>query len=326
MLLLLALVVTGCVKQDENKTLKIVSTKEVTNDGRIIVEATFEDATRMFFRIISATEAEVTYANMFYFEDESDWKYEGDVVIPEEFTHFGQTYRVVGISGGAFNACEGLTSVEIPETVNKYIYGGAFAECSELVRVKMPSHIEEIDDAAFYGCKKLTSITLPEGMKTIYNYTFQGCESLASINVPNSVETIGLMAFAFCKNLTSVEMPSVYSLASGAFTSCENLKEINMPAMKHINRTSFGNCTNLQSIELPETLVELTDYAFRDCTSLTSVTCHATTPPVTNYPPQASDNPFLGCPLQEIKVPSTSVDAYKSAWGWSQFADIIVGF
>jgi hypothetical protein len=30
--------------------------------------------------------------------------------------------------------------------------------------------------------------------------------------------------------------------------------------------------------------------------------------------------------LQEIKVPQASVDAYKTAWGWSQFADIIVGF
>ena len=149
----LVVIVTGCGK-DEIKAPEIVSTKEEVNGGHIIVEATFDDASRMYFTIISSNEAEVTYANKFYFEDETDWKYEGDVVIPKEFTHYGQTYRVVGIGYIAFYGCESLTSVDIPETVSKYISNGAFANCSELVKVKMPA-MKYICQSAFAGCTSL---------------------------------------------------------------------------------------------------------------------------------------------------------------------------
>ena len=325
MIVSLVMVMTGCGKNNI-KTPQIVSTKEVANNGKIIVEATFDDASRMYFTIISSNEAEVTYANNFYFEDETDWKYEGDVVIPEEFTHYGQTYRIVGIGYIAFYGCESLTSVDIPETVSKCIYNGAFANCTELVKVKMPSRLEELGEGAFSGCKKLASINLPEGIGNIYQQTFSLCESLTSIHIPNSVEMVGFSAFAACKNLTSAEMPSVTTVAPWSFIGCENLKEIKMPAMKYISQTAFSGCLGLQSVELPATVKEVIGDAFSDCTSLTSVTCQATTPPITCYLEGTGDDPFVGCPMQEIKVPSASVDAYKAAEGWSKYADIIVGY
>lgn len=244
MMVSLVMMMTGCGK-DEIKAPEIVSTKEVVNGGHIIVEATFDDASRMYFTIVSSNEAEVTYANKFYFEDETDWKYEGDVVIPKEFTHYGQTYRVVAIGYIAFYGCESLTSVDIPETVSKYISNGAFANCSELAKVKMPSRLEELGEGAFSGCKKLASINLPEGISNIYQQTFSVCESLTSILIPNSVEKIDFSAFAICKNLTSVEMSSVTTVAPWSFVGCENLKEVKMPAMKYICQSAFAGCTSL---------------------------------------------------------------------------------
>jgi hypothetical protein len=325
MMVSLVVNITGCGK-DEIKAPEIVSTKEVVNGGHIIVEATFDDASRMYFTIISSNEAEVTYANKFYFEDETDWKYEGDVVIPKEFTHYGQTYRVVGIGYIAFYGCESITSVDIPETVSKYISNGAFANCSELVKVKMPSRLEELGEGAFSGCKKLTSINLPEGVKAIYQQTFSSCESLTSIHIPNSVETIGFSAFALCKNMETMEIPSVTTIAPWSFLGCENLKEIKMPAMKYISQSAFSGCTSLSSVVLPATTAEVMGHAFADCTSLTSVTCQATVPPITYQPFEPGDDPFIGCPIQEIKVQPICVDAYKTADGWKKYADFIVGY
>ena len=323
MSVLLVMAMVSCGK-DEVKTPQIISTREVNNSGNIIVEATFDDASRMCFQIISATQAEVSSAKKFYLEDSVYWKYEGNVVVPEEFTHFGQTYSVVGIGNSAFYDCEALVSVDIPETVD-YISGGAFADCAELETVKMPSRLEYIGQYAFAGCKELASIHIPEGIERIEMYTFTNCERLTSIRIPNSVEIVGYCSFYQCKNLASVEMPSVIGVLYGAFGVCENLKEIKMPAMQDISRYAFGGCTSLQSVELPSTLVIMDGYSFSNCTSLHSVICRATTPP-TNYDNSTtSDELFYGCPLQEIKVPSASVDAYKTDDIWRNYADIIVG-
>ena len=58
-------------------------------------------------------------------------------------------------------------------------------------------------------------------------------------------------------------------------------------------------------------------YTFRYCTSLKEVTFLHTTP-------QYYDDTLWNCPeLETIYVPDESVDAYKTATGWSQFASKI---
>ena len=85
---------------------------------------------------------------------------------------------------------------------------------------------------------------------------------------------------------------------------------------------AFHGCSNLASIDLPASIKWIEVHAFDECASLTSLTCRAVTPP--SFALVESD--YLLSRLQEIKVPRASVEAYKTAWGWSQFADIIVGY
>ena len=318
---LLVMVMFGCGKI---KTPQIISTREVANNGRIVVEATFDDASRMCFQIVSATEAEVSSAGNFYFEDSTYWKYEGNVVVPEEFTHYGQNYRVIGIGAGAFVGCESLASVDVPETVCKYIGSSAFANCTALVKVNLPTRVDVIGLWAFYGCEKLASISIPEGPKEIFTSTFGHCESLTTVRVPNSVEFIGVWSFSQCKNLTSVEMPAAVCVGTGAFSGCESLREIKMPAMEDVEDRAFSGCTSLSSVELPASTKAVFGDAFKDCASLKSVTCWAITPPMTCFPHETLDDPFTGCLLQKIMVPAQSVDAYKTADGWKKYTDIIM--
>ncbi|MBL1488787.1 hypothetical protein ELC62_30545, partial [Klebsiella pneumoniae] len=62
-------------------------------------------------------------------DKESRSFYSGDVVIPETVTYGGVTYKVTGIKSSAFNACENLTSVTIPNTVTE-IADNAFSYCT----------------------------------------------------------------------------------------------------------------------------------------------------------------------------------------------------
>jgi hypothetical protein len=54
--------------------------------------------------------------------------------------------------------------------------------------------------------------------------------------------------------------------------------------------------------------------AFYGCSSLTSITCEATTPPTLKWSVFDDTN---DCP---IYVPADSVDTYKAAENWSEYA------
>ena len=63
------------------------------------------------------------------------------------------------------------------------------------------------------------------------------------------------------------------------------------------------------------------EWAFAYCWSLTSVYCKAVTPPAGCY--DMFDGNASG---RKIYVPTESVDAYKSATGWSGYKSYIVGY
>ena len=91
--------------------------------------------------------------------------------------------------------------------------------------------------------------------------------------------------------------------------------------IKKIVDGAFYNCSSLTSINIPNSITSIGDYAFYGCDSLTSVYCRATTPP------QLGSNVFYNnASGRKIYVPRNSVDAYKSAAGWTSYAADIVGY
>ena len=87
-----------------------------------------------------------------------------------------------------------------------------------------------------------------------------------------------------------------------------------------IGELAFDRCRDLISITLPASVTFIDDYAFDGCDNLTTITVLAETPPTL-------DTSTLGDgmdDLAEIRVPATSVDAYKAAYGWKKYTEIIV--
>ena len=122
---------------------------------------------------------------------------------------------------------------------------------------------------------------------------------LTEYTIPNDVTSIGEFAFFGCSGLTSITIPdSVTSIRYKAFSAC-----------------------SLTSITIPDSVTSIGSYAFAYCSSLTSIYCKPTTPPTGDW-----DMFYNNASGRKIYVPRNSVDAYKSAKYWSNYADYIEGY
>ena len=198
----------------------------------------------------------------------------------------------------AYNAIA-LRTLDLSKNTNlRTIKEQALYKCSGLESVILPPTIETIEDDAFHKCPSLASINIPEGVKSIGSYAFAGASALTEIAIPQSVTTIGENAFA-ATGLHSIIIPEGVAV---------------------IEYATFYNCKSLNSIVLPSTITSIDDRVFDYCYELKEIHCKATTPPTLEMFSLLSN--ISG---RKIYVPHGSVEAYKTAEGWSDFADQIFG-
>lgn len=162
--------------------------------------------------------------------------------------------------------------------------------------IYFPSDVTSIGASAFYRCSSLTSITIPSSVTSIGNKAFEYCSGLTSVTIPNSVTSIGDSTFTNCFGIISA------TIGSGVTS---------------IGIYAFSSCGNLTSVTIPNSVTSIGNKAFSWCSDLTSVTVNAVTPPTLGSSVFDNTN---NCP---IYVPSSSVNTYKSASGWSDYADRI---
>lgn len=212
----------------------------------------------------------------------------GTFTIPSSVSYNGDNYAVTAIGDDAFDWCEDLTSVLIPNSVTS------------------------IGNDAFWGCTKLSSVTIPNGVKSIGWWAFMNCNSLVSLEIPASVTSIGNLAL-FCTKLeainvnvdnanyssvdgvlfnkngtTLVQYPlgrtnksytipsSVTSIGVDAFRgsyseSCDLISVTIPSSVSSIESGAFDFCAKLISINIPSSVISIGNAAFANCASLNSI-------------------------------------------------------
>ena len=201
----------------------------------------------------------------------------------------------------------------------------AFSGGSSLTSVNIPNSVTSIGDYAFSGCSSLISVTIPNSVTSIGDYAFSNCDSLTSVTIGNSVTSIGSFAFMFCHSLTSVTIGNnVTSIGSHAFYGCDSLTSVTINSDAIVNKT-YSYSSNISDIfgsQVTEYIIGddvkgIGGYTFYGCSSLTSVTCEAETPPTVGQ--YAFDGVSRSIP---VYVPCGCVEAYKAANGWKNFTNI----
>lgn len=155
-----------------------------------IIASTFE-VDGICYEILSSTDKAVSVTS------KGNQTYSGDIVIPEKVIYNGKTYSVTSIGYRAFKGCNGLSSIDIPNSVSS-IGKNAFSYCSSLKTMIIPDNVTSIGEYAFEFCDSLSTILIGNNVTSIGGSAFKNCRSLASLIIPNSVTYIGGGAFSGC--------------------------------------------------------------------------------------------------------------------------------
>ena len=244
-------------------------------------------------------------------------------------TSVPSSLKTVIITGGtsiaplAFNRCESLKSVTLPDTVTS-IGNAAFNHCTSLESIEIPNSITEISSSVFVSCISLTNVVIPDSVTSIGQDAFGDCTSLTGIIIPDSVKIINQYAFRNCKSLEEITIPFVgatkdgdtntyfgYIFGASSYSGNSSyvpssLKTVIITGGTSIDDDAFCKCASLVSIELPDGLTQIGSDAFRDCASLANIKIPAS---VTSIAPWA----FWECiSLKNIAISNgvTSIGRY----------------
>ena len=261
-----------------------------------------------------------------------------EVAIPE---------GVPSIGNYGFYFCMGLTNITIPNSVTT-IGDYAFINCPNLTEIALPASLTSIGGSAFSSCSSITSITIPDSVTSIGVGVFAGCRSLLSfkgkyatsdglflidngcliavafgaaksVSIPEGVTSIEYNTFGGYWSLTSVVFPeSMLSIGMSAFSGCSGLTDFTLPnGVEIIGQWAFSGCSGLTCITLPNSVTTIGAGAFGRCFGLTTIVVLSETPPL------CGSNAFDGTNESPIYVPANSVEAYKAAAYWIDYADRI---
>lgn len=166
-------------------------------------------------------------------------------------------------------------------------------------------NVTKIGRESFENKTKLLSIDIPHSVTKIEGYAFDGCENLTSIVIPDSVTEIGQFILSYSYNLSSIVLSSnITFLNTGVCLSCRSLV----------------------SVTIPDSVVRIAPDVFENCLRLSEVIVNSVVPPILDIDKYSGTyNQFDGnASGRKIKVPAASLQAYKTAPGWSKYAEDIV--
>ncbi len=215
------------------------------------------------------------------------------------------------VVGNLFYGANNLKNVNLLDTITNIGYR-AFGDCSALTDIALPQYITNIDRYAFNNCTGLTDIDIPDYVTEIGSRAFQNCTNLSSVSLSSSLETLGGDAFRGCSSLLEIEIPKslidaqAISYGGGPFYD-SGLKTVTFESgTTQVAGNLFRGANNLENVNLLDTMTNIGDYAFCDCTALKNID-------LPNSITKIGRDSFSGCTtLADIVIPPyvTSIGVY----------------
>ncbi len=186
----------------------------------------------------------------------------GEIVIPDTYNGLPVTY----IEEYAFDRCENVTSVIVPDSVKSTGYR-VFNKCKNLVSVDLGDGITYLNASVFYDCSSLEKVIFPENLKAIGKTAFRNCTNLNTINLPQGITRIEESAFSNTGCLNKEDnwennvlyMGKYLIAAKPALSGAYNIKAGTEVIAEH----AFSSCSNLVLINIPDGVRHIGYRAFR---------------------------------------------------------------
>lgn len=193
----------------------------------------------------------------------------------DEIGFQGNNRNIVQISKQAFDECESLRRIILPERVETLADGqlSGIRNC-ETIEVQGESNpIIYENETLLFVPRSIKEVTIKENCRFIGSYAFEGCSNIEMINIPRTLRRIKQGAFRECsiKSIHFEWRSQLEIIERSAFEKCESITEFNIPCMvKEIGDNCFSECSSLKSIKFKSQkhLSKIGSRAFNACSAL----------------------------------------------------------
>lgn len=200
--------------------------------------------------------------------------------------------KITRLEHSLFKGCTALEKVTLHDNITSIGYD-AFKNCSSLKNFTFPDNIDFVDYGAFYGTG-ITEITIPDSLmrvgkggpfressiETVHfeknrteipDYLFTGAKNLKNFDLSN-ITKIGSYAFADCASIIDFDIPGWMDKIPDGLLQGTGIGYVVFPeTVKEIGNDTFNNCTNLSYIKFSNSVTDIGNYAFYGCTALDAV-------------------------------------------------------
>lgn len=277
-----------------------VKTMNASQNLRYYSSRVYADANT--FRLITYNKNTTTYYKYESMRDSITWDIMNDY--SGLFTTLYVSSAVTNLDYNMFSSCASSGAVE-----EIRFYDGE----SSITSMTPFKYVENLKTYGPVGSG--ANVEIPS---SVTNFNGSSNEIITEAVLPNTVKTI---SFYKCHNLTKCIAAGVTNISFYGSSGITSVGEIGSGAdvelgdsLTEIQNEAFYQCTNLTSVTLGN-ITSIGNTAFYGCSGLTSITIKAITPPRLGYSVFDGSYP--------IYVPESSVDAYKAASGWTTYASRI---
>ncbi|MGI6359509.1 MAG: leucine-rich repeat protein [Acholeplasmatales bacterium] len=221
------------------------------------------------------------------------------------------------MTAGTFRGASGLTKLTIPFVGRSKVAAlGDDADFGYIFGITNYSGSYAAD--GYYIPSGLVEVIITEAI-SIETQAFKDCSSLTSIEVPKTVSIIGDGAFSGCSGLTKLTLPFVGTSISPTGTNARFGYIFGTTSyVGGYEANNYYIPNGLSEVIITDTIGKVDDHAFRDCSSITSITLPNTVTSIGAYS-------FSGTGITNIEIPSdvTKID-YGAFWNCSSLTNITI--
>ena len=254
----------------------------------------------------------------------------GSFTIPAKIDN----YKVVSIAPLAFQGCNKLTSVIIPEGVTT-IGSKAFLNCTSLALISLPSTVRNIASDAFSGCTNLSvraslqqSQYIRDDIKVVVTHTTQ--TNMSEVVITRQTVSLANRLLSNCASVKSIVVESGNTVFDSR-NSCNAIINTSSNTLlfgcqstviptnvKAIAAYAFEGHTGLKSVTLSTAITSIGEGAFSGCTGLTDITLKM------SNPPSIKENTFSASTYSTAKlIVPEGVLSKLTGTTWAKFTNIV---